>query len=208
MRLRGILLFLFIPAVLVLYLRMPFGLAPSVPVGIALMIGHRFLARPFLDRHVGARCFWCGGALDPGAGVATPFTSRGKTVPARGCDERCGGRTRAFARAVAALRPVLAILILGPVFVYLANALLWIAGIEAIPLDAARWGFKIPIAAAVVGLSFAYPIGARLDREPAIDFPVHNLFLLGIGNTMWVFRLVGMWWLLDGAWRLARLAAA
>ena len=38
-------------------------------------------------------------------------------------------------------------------------------------------------------------------RDPAIDFPVHNLFLLGIGNTMWVFRLVGIWWLADGAWR-------
>ena len=36
-----------------------------------------------------------------------------------------------------------------------------------------------------------------MTRLPAIDFPVHNLFLLGVRNTLWVFRLVGLWWLVS-----------
>jgi hypothetical protein len=30
------------------------------------------------------------------------------------------------------------------------------------------------------------------------------LALLGIGRTLWVFRLVGAWWIADAVWRLAR----
>jgi hypothetical protein len=42
--------------------------------------------------------------------------------------------------------------------------------------------------------SLAYRTAPPL-LEPRSAFPVHNLFLLGIGNTLWVFRLVGAWWL-------------
>ena len=40
--------------------------------------------------------------------------------------------------------------------------------------------------------------------EPAIDFPVHNLFLLGVNTTFWVFRIVGLFWLGQGIWALVR----
>jgi hypothetical protein len=38
----------------------------------------------------------------------------------------------------------------------------------------------------------------------ACPFPLHNFFLLGIRNTLWVFRLVGAWWLVDGCMSLIR----
>jgi hypothetical protein len=193
-RLAGALLFLFIPLVLVLYLRMPLGLAGSVLLGIALMLAHPRFARPFMDRHLESRCFWCGRDLaEPG--VPAPFVSRKETIEARACSGEHADRLIAFARMVAAGRLVVFALVLLPVALYLANALLTIAGHGFLPLDAARAAFKIPIAVAVVSLSFAWPLGSKLERGPAIDFPAHNLSLLGVLWTLRVFRIVGLFWL-------------
>lgn len=196
---QGLLLFLFIPIVLVLYLRMPLGLAPSVLLGIAIMLAHRFVARPWMERHLGERCFWCGRA---GAPVAAPFRSKGAKVAARACTEDHRDRLHAFGRTVSAGRFALAVLILVPVALYLFNALAAIVGWKFVDLEAARWGFKIPIAVAVVTLSFAWPAGRSMTREPAIDFPVHNLFLLGVNSTFWIFRIVGLYWLGEGVYHL------
>jgi len=203
-RLTGALLFLFIPLVLVLYLRMPLGLAPSVLLGIALMLAHRRIARPFMDRHLGTRCFWCGRDL-PGPGAPAPFLSRGETIAAQACSDTHADRLIAFTRMVAAGRLVVFALVLLPVLIYLGNALLTIAGHGFLPLDTARAVFKIPIAVAVVSLSFAWPLGSKLARGPAIDFPAHNLSLLGVSWTLWVFRLVGLFWLGQAAWNATRL---
>ena len=202
-RLAGALLFLFIPLVLVLYLRMPLGLPGSVFLGMFLMIGHRFVARPFMERHIERRCFWCGRDL-AGPGVPAPFRSSGETVEARACSGTHADRLIAFARTVAAGRLVVFLLIVLPVLIYLGNALLTIVGHGFLPLDTARTAFKIPIAVAVVTLSFAWPLGARLKREPAIDIPAHNLSLLGVSWTLWVFRIVGLFWLVQAAWSALR----
>jgi hypothetical protein len=198
-RLVGILLFLFIPTVLVLYLRTPFGLGPSVLSGIAIMLLHRRVARPFMDRHLSARCFWCGRDL-AGAGVAAPFRSGRETIAARACTEAHAHDLVAFARAVAACRWLLVALILLPVAAYLGNALLTLAGTPLLSLEAARWMFEVPVAAAVVGLSLGWPLARSSAREPAIDFPAHNLSLLGVSWTLWVFRVVGAVWLAQAAW--------
>jgi len=202
-RLVGAFFFLFIPLVLVLYLRMPLGLPASIFLGMALMIGHRFVARPFMEHHLERRCFWCGRDL-AGPGVLAPFRSRGETIEARACSGTHADRLIAFARTVAAGRLVVFLLIVLPVLTYLGNALLTIAGHGFLPLDTARAAFKIPIAIAVVTLSFAWPLGARLTREPAIDVPAHNLSLLGVSSTLWVFRIVGLFWLGQAAWSALR----
>ncbi len=194
-RLAGIGLFLFIPLVLVLFLRMPLGPGPSLALGVAIMLGHRFVARPWFESRIAARCFWCGCG---GTAVPAPFASKGRTLDARACMEPHASRILAFARVVARWRIHLALLILLPVFLYLANGFAAVAGLPAVPWRAAAFGFKIPIAAAVVALSFAWPLGRRHSSPAAVDFPVHNLFLLGIGNTLWVFRIVGIWWLVEG----------
>lgn len=201
LRLAGFLLFLFIPLVLVLYLRMPLGPAPSLGLGVALMVAHRFVARPWFLKHLAERCFWCGA---PRTMKDTPFSSKGETIAARACGEAHAERVLAFARVVARARIPLAILILVPVLAYLLNGAVALTGLPSVGWEAARWGFKVPIAAAVVALSFAWPAGRGLDSPPAVDFPVHNLFLLGIGNTLWVFRVVGLWWLADAAWTFVR----
>lgn len=198
-RLAGVLLFLFIPAVLVLYLRMPFGPAPSLLSGIAVMLLHRRTARPFMDHHLSARCFWCGGDLD-GPGTDASFRSGKETIAARGCNEAHAGKLTVFARAVSACRWALTAVIVVPVAVYLINALWALVGSAPLTASAARWIFKVPIAAAVVTLSLAWPLGRGLSRQPAIDLPPHNLSLLGVGWTLWVFRVVGLVWLGQAAW--------
>jgi hypothetical protein len=199
-RATGVLLFLAVPLVLVLLLRMPLGLPASVLAGIAIMATHGLVARPFMERHLAERCFWCGRDL-PAGGLPAPFRSRSRTIAARACGLEHAERTAAFARIAAAGRAVAIVLIAIPVAVYVLNAVLAIGGREFLPLDAARLIFKVPVAAAVVTASFAWPLGARLDREPAIDVPPHNLSLLGIGWTLWVFRIVGLYWLGDAVWR-------
>lgn len=195
-RLAGLLLFLFIPLVLVLFLRMPLGPAGSVLAGIAIMLGHRRLARPFMDRHLAVRCFWCG--CDGGAtGVDAPFRSGRETIAARACCEGHASDLHALGRVAAAGKIVLGALIFVPLAAYLANALLSLAGRAPLSLEAARWMFKVPIAGAVFGLSFLWPLGRTMKREPAIDFPVHNLSLLGARWTLWVFRIVGLVWLVQ-----------
>lgn len=204
-RATGLLFFLFIPLVLVLYLRMPLGLSPSVLLGIALMIVHPWFARPFMDRHLDRRCFWCGRDL-VAPGVRVPLRSGRATIEARACSGTHADRLIAFARTVAAGRLVVFLLIVLPVLIYLGNALLTIVGRGFLPLDTARAAFKIPIAVAVVTLSFAWPLGARLTREPAVDVPAHNLSLLGVAWTLWVFRIVGLFWLGQAAWNGSRPA--
>ena len=202
-RLTGALFFLFIPLVLVLYLRMPLGLPGSVFLGMVLMFTHPLIARPFMNRHLARRCFWCGRDLS-GPGVPAPFRSRRETIEARACSGTHADWLIAFARMVAALRLVVFLLIFLPVSIYLANALLTITGHGFLPLETARAAFKIPIAVAVVTLSFAWPLGSRLTREPAIDFPAHNLSLLGVAATLWVFRIVGLFWLGQALWNALR----
>ena len=47
-------------------------------------------------------------------------------------------------------------------------------------------------------------VDRRLTREPAIDLPSHNLSLLGVATTLWVFRIVGLFWLVQAAWNALR----
>jgi hypothetical protein len=59
-RVTGILLFLPVPAVLLLFTRVPFGAVPSIAAGLALMMTHPLYARPWALRHASHRCLWCG----------------------------------------------------------------------------------------------------------------------------------------------------
>ncbi|HSU81776.1 MAG TPA: hypothetical protein VLR69_05110, partial [Thermoanaerobaculia bacterium] len=52
----GVLLFLFIPVVLFLFVRHPEPVGVSLAAGVALMIGHRFLARPYMERVREVKC--------------------------------------------------------------------------------------------------------------------------------------------------------
>jgi hypothetical protein len=65
----------------------------------------------------------------------------------------------------------------------------------------------VSVAFTVFFASLAYRT-VRIPSDTLVfPFPLHNFFLLGIRNTLWVFRVVGLWWLADGAISLARAFA-
>ena len=64
-RLLGVLLFLPVPVVLLLFTRMPLGVGESLALGVAITITHRFYARPFARSRADRRCLWCGGQRAP-----------------------------------------------------------------------------------------------------------------------------------------------
>ena len=80
------------------------------------------------------------------------------------------------------------------------------AGWPLVAHDTNALVFRVVVAATVVSASIAPFVFAPAPSEPPLrcPFPLHNLFLLGIRNVLWVFRLVGAWWLVDGLIRLLR----
>jgi hypothetical protein len=53
-------------------------------------------------------------------------------------------------------------------------------------------GLTVNVAA--LGYLFLRP---RATPVP-VPFPVHNFFLLGVRTLLWIFRLVGIWWIWKG----------
>jgi hypothetical protein len=81
----GVLLFLFIPVVLLLFVRHPEPVGLSLAGGIVLMIGHRFLARPYMERVLAVKCLWCN-RVPPREPVELELIAGGgRTVSARCC---------------------------------------------------------------------------------------------------------------------------
>jgi hypothetical protein len=94
--------------------------------------------------------------------------------------------------------------IFAPLALLLGGTLLRALGFVLLPHEVNAGQFRVIVAATVVLVSLVYRSSPPV-AEPRSAFPVHNLFLLGIRNTLWVFRLVGAWWLLAAAARLARV---
>lgn len=194
-QLTGVLLFLFIPLVLYLFVVHPEPLGASLILGVVLMLGHRFLARPYMAKARGAKCLWCNRALGEGEGAALELATAGGAVEARCCPRHGEPAARFFAFLHAARWP----LRLG-IFVPLLLLLFTLA--------AAAWGRPMPLAPVtdlfrlVIGLTvslaaWAWPLAT--PRRPArVPFPAHNFFLLGIRALLWIFRLVGAWWIVVG----------
>lgn len=193
---QGALLFLFIPLVLFLYLRQPLGPALSIGLGLAIMFGHRFVAAPWMTRHAIERCLWCGRA----GRFTDPFEvrsgARQQSVVA--C---CARHRRAIARVLTFLaryRAPIAVAIFLPLAVLLGASVAAAAGRPLLPHEWNTWQFKTIVALTVVTVSIAQRGVAQPDAALRSPFPLHNFFLLGIGNTLWVFRVVGLWWLIAG----------
>jgi hypothetical protein len=56
--------------------------------------------------------------------------------------------------------------------------------------------FKL-IVGVTVNLAALGPfLGTPVPRA-RVPFPVHNFFLLGVRNLLWIFRLVGAWWIVQ-----------
>jgi hypothetical protein len=197
----GVLLFLFIPLVLYLFVRHPEPVAASLGAGIVLMAGHRFLARPYMARAIPHKCLWCNRVLAPALDSSTrtlDLALDGRLIAARCCAAHHAPAARFF-RLLALARLPLRLGIFVPLVLLLA----------ALAAAAAGHPHALPAATALfqllVGLTVsAAAWGCLLTRAPAgsealpVPFPAHNFFLLGVRSLLWIFRLVGAWWIVRG----------
>jgi len=200
--LQGAALFAFIPLVLFLYLQLPLGPGPSLLLGLALMLGHRFLASPWMARHALERCLWCGrtGAMP----ARLPIRAGGRDWTLAACGEAHAVLARRFFTFVARWRAMIALGIFLPLALLLAGTAALALGHPFLAPEVNRQQFRVVVALTVVGVSLAYRTALVPDPRLRSPFPLHNLFLLGIRATLWVFRIVGAVWLTLGALALAR----
>lgn len=190
----GILLFLFIPVVLYLFVKHPEPVGLSLAGGVLLMMGHRFLARPYMERVQPVKCVWCN-RVPPEAPEILELHAGGKVLPAR-C---CAAHRRPAAKFFSFLHVWRWPLRLG-IFVPLL-LLLTVLVSDALgrpsPVNLATNWFKILVGITVNVAAFGY-FAARERTPLAVPFPAHNFFLLGVRNLLWIFRLVGIWWIWQG----------
>jgi hypothetical protein len=191
----GVLLFLFIPVVLFLFVRHPAPVGVSLAAGVALMIGHRFLARPYMERAREVKCLWSN-RVPPREPVDLELRAGGgRTVAARCCARHRAPAARFFS-FVHLWRWPLRLGIFLPLL-FLLTALAVSAAGQPAPVPFATHWFKLVVGITVNVAAFGY-LAAR-ERSPlAVPFPVHNFFLLGVRNLLWIFRLVGIWWIWQG----------
>jgi hypothetical protein len=206
-----------VPAVLVLFTRMPFGVLPSLAAGLTLMLTHPLYARPWAVRHARRRCLWCGGSVPgddhSGAGQALPVTDPRGLVSWNACGEEHRqsliGILRIAARHGALLRGG----ILGTVTVSLVAAVLadrgWAGPFRVSDATAL---FRLGVGLTVLPLGWMGPrlrppdgagAGAGNAAEPLrAPFPLHLAALIGVNAVLWLFRLVGLIWLAQGAFHV------
>jgi hypothetical protein len=200
-QLLGVALFLFIPLVLFLFVRHPEPIGVSLGAGVLLMVGHRFLARPYMEQVRSKKCLWCNGRPRPQAGTVTlRVGGRGAGADGELVVAVCPHHREPASRFVSFLDRARLPLRLG-IFVPL---LLLLAALVAAALGEPRWLhptvalFQLVVGITVNVAAFGYLAASPVEplRPP---FPAHNFFLLGIRNLLWVFRLVGIWWIVVGA---------
>ena len=191
--LQGAALFAFIPLVLFLYLQIPLGPGPSLLLGVALMLGHRFVASPWMGRHALECCLWCGRFGAPPQRLRIRAAGREWILAAS--SEAHAALAGRFLSFVTRRRAWIALGIFVPLALLLAGTAALALGRPFIAHDANRQQFRIVVALTVVGVSLAYRTVRVPDDPLRSPFPLHNLFLLGIRSTLWVFRIVGASWL-------------
>ena len=198
----GVLLFLFIPLVLFLFVRHPEPVGVSLAAGVVLVIGHRFLARPYMARVLPIKCIWCNrvpfrGARGPENSADTTLELRtGKgAIQARCCPEHRKPAAKFFTFLHAWRWPLRLGIFLPLLFLLFALAM-DAAGRPA-PVNSATEWFKLIVGITVNVAAFGY-LAIRERSSLSVPFPVHNFFLLGVRNLLWVFRLIGLWWIWQG----------
>ncbi len=203
MNILGVVLFLFIPVVLFLFVAHPAPVAGSVGAGLLLMAGHRFLARPYMLAARPHKCIWCNGVFAVRSGA--------ENAPRRAVELAQGGPlpplellacaahvepTRRFFAFVDRLRQPLRVGIGLPLGLLLGALVAFSAGVGDWTEPATAL-FRLSVGLTVNLAALGPWLGApREQSRPA--FPVHNFYLLGIRAILWIFRLVGIWWIAAG----------
>ena len=209
-RVAGLLLFLPVPIVLLLFTRAPLGILPSLGVGIVLMLTHRLYARPWALSRARGRCLWCGATVTPAAPEARELELVDPRGPAswRSCGETHARSATAVLAWAARRSGLLKLGILGTLALFLfwgaAAALGWPSGAR---FEDAVAFFRIGVAATVLPLGWLAPRAEPPPGPPPrAPFPLHVPALLGLQWVMWLFRLIGLLWLVQGALHVAERA--
>ena len=201
----GVALFLFIPVVLFLFVRHPEPVAASLAAGVALMLGHRFLARPYLARVRERKCAWCNRWLGEGAPESFEVDAGGERVRFVACAGHAAPARRFFAWVERTKLPLRAGIGLPLLLLILALALAALG--RAAPLPDATELFRFAVGLSVQLGALGPFLGKPGDTPPRAVFPLHNFSLLGVSAILWVFRLVGLWWIVAaGRYWLDRLS--
>jgi hypothetical protein len=204
----GVLLFLPVPLVLFILTRAPFGVLASLGVGVLLTLTHRLYARPWALSRAPARCLWCGTSIAPAAPTATGLAIEepaGRTLW-RACREAHARPVRAVLEWAARRSGLLKLGILGTLGVFLAwgtaSGFGWLGPLA---FDDAVAFFRLGIALTVLPLGW---LGARAEPAPVeasrAPFPLHVPALVGLQAVLWLFRLIGLLWLVQGSLHVAR----
>lgn len=193
----GLALFLPVPIVLWLFTAAPLGPLPSVLLGVIAMATHRFYARPWALARANRRCLWCGGAA--GEGPRIELHEPGGPSVWRACSPSHASRLGHALEAARALAPLLRVGILGGLCAFLVGVLLAASGtlVPVTHADAVAL-FKACVAVAVVPFGWLSPYFRSRLAEPArVPFPVHIQALIGTWSVLWLFRVVGIVWLVQ-----------
>lgn len=205
----GVLLFLFIPVVLYLFVQHPPPIGISLTAGVVLMLGHRFLARPYFVAVHGSKCIWCnrwiaGTAREAGAeSVEVAAPSERVTFAA------CAGHAepaRRFFTWVDRMRLPLRAGIGLPLVALLVALGFGAAGraTSGLPVSTEVFRFVVGVTVHLAALG-PFVATAATDGPPRAAFPLHNFSLLGVSAILWIFRLVGVWWIVAAGRALAAL---
>lgn len=197
-RLLGLLLFLPVPLVLLLFTQAPLGVPASLGLGVALMLSHRLYARPFSLRRAGRRCLWCGRGVAADA-PALPLEEPFGASSWRACPGHLERLIRTFGWIEAHAR-FLKLGILGTLAAFLVLAF-------AIPHADAAALFRFGIAVSVLPLGLVGPRHAPPAGAAKVPFPVHIQALIGTHAVLWLFRIVGIGWLGLALWHGAQRLA-
>jgi hypothetical protein len=195
----GVLLFLFIPLVLYLFVAHPAPIALSVLAGGGLMAVHRLLARPYMLAVRPHKCVWCNrffSGSEPGASAVDLEAGTGPALALLACPAHVEPSRRYFA-FLDRFRLPLRLGIGLPLGVLLGS-------LVALALGSLDWTppatqfFRLAVGLTVNVAALGPWLGASRERSRTA-FPVHNFYLLGVRNILWIFRLVGLYWIFAGA---------
>ncbi len=193
----GVVLFLPIPVVLVLFVQHPDPLWLSLAVGLGLMVGHRLVARPWMQRVSTRKCLWCNGLLPHGMEVESEskelILGTGSSAVSARVHLDHGDSVRRFFTFVNRFKGAMRLGIFLPLGLLLVTLILAATGRE-VPLMTVTRTFQLLIGLTVSFGAWGYLTEEAKDPEQ-IPFPVHNFFLLGLRNLLWIFRIVGLWWI-------------
>ncbi len=198
-RWQGLILFLPVPVVLYLITTLALGMWPSLALGAALMLTHRLYARRYALRWAERRCLWCGRvgegrSLEP-ITVAEPV---GETFW-RVCSGEHRKKLAAFLGWASRHRLFLKAGIAGTLLLYLvAVPLAGYGKLGTLTTVDLSYGFRLLIALTVLPLGWL-GTGSGAGGELKVPFPVHIQALIGTVAVVWLFRIVGLVWLVSAA---------